>query len=144
MVVADVEESTAGAAPAGTRIRVILADDNRGLMAELLRILCWEFEIVATVPNGRELLEAYDRYKPDVVVTDISMPVLDGFAAAEALGRMGNPPVIFFTIHDDPAFLEEAKTLGAAGYVGKGCPPSGRAKAIRSAYHGRSNGPHSR
>lgn len=134
---ADRENSAPGPVPADERIRVLLADDNHGLMAELLRILRWEFEIVATVPNGRELLEAYDRYKPDVVVTDISMPVLDGFAAAEELGRMGNPPVIFFTIHDDPAFVEEAKTLGAAGYVVKGCPPAMLAKAIRSAYQER-------
>lgn len=130
----DRENPVSEGAAADGRIRVILADDNQGLMAELLRILRWEFEIVATVPNGRELLDAYAALKPDVVVTDISMPVLDGFAAAEELGHMGNPPVIFFTIHSDPAFLEEAKALGAAGYVVKGCPPSVLAKAIRSAY----------
>ncbi|MCL4784323.1 MAG: response regulator transcription factor [Bryobacterales bacterium] len=131
---ADRDQTVPESLPPAARIRVLLADDNHGLMAELLRILRWEFEIVATAPNGHELLEAYDRYKPDVVVTDISMPVLDGFAAAEELSRMGNPPVIFFTIHDEPAFREEAKILGAAGYVVKGCPPSMLADAIRSAY----------
>lgn len=135
---ADPEKLAIGHDPAKKRIRVVLADDNNGLTAELLRILSWEFEIVATVPNGRELIEAYDRYKPDVVVTDISMPVMDGFEAAEELGHMGNPPIVFFTVHDDSAFHEEANALGALGYVLKGSPPSVLAKAIRSAYDQRS------
>lgn len=132
------ERLAMGHDPAKKRIRVVLADDNNGLTTELLRILSWEFEIVATVPNGRELIDAYDRYRPDVIVTDISMPVMDGFEAAVELGQMGNPPIVIFTIHDDSAFHDEAKALGASGYVLKGSPPSVLAKAIRSAYDQRS------
>ncbi|MCZ2154079.1 MAG: response regulator transcription factor [Bryobacterales bacterium] len=128
------ENITNGTAPDNARLRIIVADDNHGLMGELLRTLSWEFDVVATVQNGRELIEAYERYHPDVVVSDISMPVLDGFEAAVRLARIGNPPIVFFTIHDDVAFIEEAKSLGASGYVLKGSPPSVLSKAIRSAY----------
>ncbi len=126
-----------GTAPPGARLRIVVADDNHGLMGELLRTLSWEFEIVAAVPNGRELIDAYERHHPDVIVTDISMPVLDGFEAAAQLSRIGDPPIVFFTIHDDAAFIDEAKSLGARGYVLKGAPPSVLAKAIRSAYNER-------
>lgn len=118
------------------KIRVVLADDNPGLLAEVQRNLGSEFEVVATVANGLELLEAFDRLKPDVVVTDISMPFVDGFEAAIELRLRGKPPVVFFTVHEDCAFFEEAKALGALGYVLKRSPPSVLACAIRSAYEG--------
>lgn len=118
------------------RIRIVLADDNPGLRAEVQRNLDSEFEVVATVANGRELLEVFDRLKPDVVVTDISMPLVDGFEAAVELRLRGKPPVVFFTVHEDSAFFEEAKALGALGYVLKRSPPSVLARAIRSAYEG--------
>lgn len=122
--------------PVRPKIRIVLADDNPGLRAEVHRNLVSEFEVVATVANGRELLEAFDRLKPDVVVTDISMPLVDGFEAAAELRLRGKPPVVFFTVHEDGAFFEEAKALGALGYVLKRSPPSVLAHAIRSAYEG--------
>jgi DNA-binding NarL/FixJ family response regulator len=122
--------------PIRPKIRIVLADDNPGLRAEVQRNLGSEFEVVATVANGRELLEAFDRLRPDVVVTDISMPLVDGFEAAAELCLRGKPPVVFFTVHEDGAFFEEAKALGALGYVLKRSPPSVLARAIRSAYEG--------
>lgn len=133
----EAENITNESAPVAKRIRLVVADDNRGLLGELLRVLSWEFEVVAAVPNGRELLAACERYHPDVIVSDISMPVLNGFEAAAQLLGLGNPPVVFFTIHDDAAFIEEARALGALGYVLKGSPPSVLAKAIRDAYGAR-------
>lgn len=118
------------------KIRILLADDNPGLRAEVQRNLGREFEVVAAVADGQALLEAFDRFKPDVVVTDISMPVVDGFKAAAELRRRGKPPVVFLTVHEDGAFFEEAKALGALGYVLKRSPPSVLATAIRSAYEG--------
>jgi DNA-binding NarL/FixJ family response regulator len=133
---ADFPTSSNPAGCVSPKIRILLADDNPELLAQVQESLGGEFEIVAAVADGRALLEAFDRLKPDVVVTDISMPLVDGFEAATELRRRGKPPVVFLTMHDDGAFLEEAKVLGALGYVLKRSPPSVLAAAIRSAYEG--------
>lgn len=119
-----------------SRIRIVLADDNSGLRMELHRRLSGEFDVLAAVADGQALLDAFDQYKPDVVVTDISMPVVDGLEAARRLRQRGGPPVVFFTVHADRAFVEEAKASGALGYVLKTSSPSSLAAAIRSAYEG--------
>lgn len=120
-----------------SRIRIILADNNPGLRAEVQRILESEFDIVAAVSDGEELLRAFNLLQPDVVVTDISMPHIDGFEAAAELQRRGMRRIVFFTVHEDGAFFDEAMTLGALGYVLKRSPPSVLATAIRAAYDGR-------
>jgi DNA-binding NarL/FixJ family response regulator len=82
-------------------------------------------------------LEVCDRLHPEVIVTDISMPVMDGFEAVANLRRRGTAKVVFLTVHEEHAFVEEAKALGAMGYVLKRCRPSVLATAIRSANDGR-------
>jgi DNA-binding NarL/FixJ family response regulator len=118
----------------GRRLRILLADDNRELRLQVARALAPEFDVVATVSNGRQLLEEFDRCHPDVVVTDISMPIMDGFEAAAELQHRGHPPVVFFTVHDDEAFFAEAKSVGGLAYILKRSPPSTLAQAIRSAH----------
>ena len=125
-----------GAGPRQPRLKVLLADDNPPLLVELQRVLEKEFEIVSTVTDGRALLEKYDRLRPEVIVTDISMPLMDGFEAVAKLYHQGKPKVIFLTVHEEQAFVEEAKALGAMGYVLKRSPPSVLADAIRSAHEG--------
>jgi len=120
-----------------SRLRIVLADDNPALLQELQRGLNKEFEIVSTVANGRALLEEYDRLLPQVIVTDISMPLMDGFEAVANLSRKGAPKVVFFTVHEEQAFVEEAKALGAMGYVLKRSRLSVLIGAIRSAHEGR-------
>lgn len=120
----------------GRRLRILLADDNPELRQQVVRSLEREFEVVATAGDGRQLLREVERCHPDVVVTDISMPVMDGFEAAAVLQQRGCPPVVFFTVHEDAAFLSEAKSLGGLGYVLKRSPPSVLAAAIRSAHQG--------
>ena len=122
---------------AGHKIRILLADDNPALLDLVQKCLAVEFEVVAAVPDGKALLEAFDRLKPDVVVTDISMPQVDGFQAAAELRHRGKPPVVFFTVHDEGAFLKKAKALGALGYILKRSAPSVLVAAIHSAYEGR-------
>ena len=126
-----------GARPAHPRIKILLADDNPALLRELQRALDKEFEIVSTVADGRALLEECDRLHPEVIVTDISMPVMDGFEAVAKLLRRGTAKVVFLTVHEEHAFVEEAKALGAMGYVLKRSRPSVLATAIRSANDGR-------
>jgi len=119
------------------RIRIIVADDNDGLRKEIQRSLGMEFDVLAAVADGQALVDAVDQLKPDVVVTDISMPLLDGFEAAAELRRRGESRIVFFTVHEEEAFFEEAKALGALGYVLKRSAPSSLASAIRSAYVGK-------
>lgn len=118
------------------RLTVLLADDNPALLRELQRALSKEFEIVGTVANGSAILEECDRLQPDVIVTDISMPVMDGFEAVAKLRHGGMAKVVFLTVHEEHAFVEEAKALGAMGYVLKRSRPSVLAAAIRSANDG--------
>lgn len=120
-----------------SRLKVVLADDNHAVLRELQRTLNKEFEIVGAVADGRALLAEYDRLRPEVIVTDITMPLMDGFEAAAILGRKGEPRVVFLTVHEEQAFVEEAKALGAMGYVLKRSRPSVLVDAIRSAHEGR-------
>ena len=126
-----------GADSGHSRLKIVLADDNPALLRELQRSLNKEFEIVGAVANGRALLEEYDRLRPEVIVTDISMPLMDGFEAVAKLSRKGAPKVVFLTVHEELAFVEEAKALGAMGYVLKRSRPSVLVDAIRSAHEGR-------
>jgi len=126
-----------GAGAGHPRLKIVLADDNPGLLLDVQRNLNKEFDIVSTVANGRALLEEYDRLHPEVVVTDISMPLMDGFEAAAKLSRRGGPKVVFLTVHEELAFVEEAKELGAMGYVLKRSRPCVLVDAIRSAHEGR-------
>ena len=119
------------------RLKIVLADDNPALLREFQRVLEKEFDIVSTAANGRVLLEQYDRLHPEVIVTDISMPLMDGFEAVANLRRRGTPKVVFLTVHEEQAFVEEAKALGAMGYVLKRSRPSVLVDAIRSAHAGR-------
>ncbi len=119
------------------RIRIIVADDNPGLRTEMQRSLGTEFDVLAAVGDGQALIDAFDRLKPDVVVTDISMPLVDGFEAAAELRSRGESRVVFFTVHEEGVFFKEAMALGALGYVLKSSSPSLLAAAIRSAYAGR-------
>jgi DNA-binding NarL/FixJ family response regulator len=98
--------------------RVLLADDD-GLMLEALRrLLDKEFEIVGTVQDGRELIDAAARLLPQVVVLDIGMPVLNGIEAArEIRGTLPEAKIVFLTQYSDRAYLREAFLMGASGFV---------------------------
>lgn len=126
-----------GGGPGQLRLKILLADDNPMLLREFERVLARDFEVVSAVGDGRALLEQYDRLHPEVIVTDISMPHMDGFEAVAKLHRRAKPKVVFLTVHEEPAFVEEAKALGAMGYVLKRSRPSVLVEAIRSAHEGR-------
>lgn len=118
------------------RLRILLADDNPELRRQVASALEPDFEIVAMAGDGRQLLDEFERCHPDVVVTDISMPIMDGFEAAAELQRRGRPAVVFFTVHEEEAFFAEARAVGGLAYVLKRSPPSVLAQAIRSAHQG--------
>ena len=82
------------------RPRVLLADDDAGILKAISRTLETEFDVVATVTDGRRALDTVPRLDPDVVVLDISMPGLNGFQTAEELKRFGSrAKIVFLTMH---------------------------------------------
>ena len=131
------KDSPNGRARGQRGLTLLLADDNPSFLQDLHRVLNREFMIVSTVADGRALVQQYARLRPEVVVTDISMPLMDGFEAVAKLLQLGKPKVIFLTVHEEAAFVEEAKALGASGYVLKRSRPAILVDAIRSAQEGR-------
>jgi DNA-binding NarL/FixJ family response regulator len=100
--------------------RLVLADDHADTRTQLALLLQEDFDVVASVGDGQALVKAVELLSPDVIVTDISMPRLDGIAAAAAIRRK-DPAVriVFVTIHDDPMIVERAFAAGAVGFVRK-------------------------
>jgi DNA-binding NarL/FixJ family response regulator len=101
-----------------SRARVLLADDHRELLERVKSILANDFDVIGSVINGHELLTQVEALRPDVVVTDISMPVLNGIDAVRHLLANGSTArFIFLTLHDDSAFVGACFAAGAMGYV---------------------------
>lgn len=119
------------------RPRVLLADDHL-LVAEALKsLLSPEFDLVGTVEDGWALVEAAARLEPDIIVADISMPLLNGIDALAQLRRNGNEvPVLFLTMHRDAAFARRAMEAGAAGFVLKHSASIELVQALRAALKG--------
>ncbi len=100
------------------RTRIILADDHPQVVAELRAVLEQEFDVVATVGDGNALVAAAERLAPDVIVTDIAMPGLNGIAAAgEILRRNSAARIVFVTVHKEPEIVQKGLAAGALGYV---------------------------
>jgi len=102
------------------RARIVLADDQPEILAAAGGLLGREFDVIGTFSNGQSVIEAVPRLNPDLLVLDISMPVLNGLEAAARLQELDpKPKVIFLTVHNELDFVEAAFTAGASGYVVK-------------------------
>lgn len=100
------------------RIRILLADDHIAMHEEVRALLNGDYEIVGAVQNGKTLVEATQELKPDLIISDISMPVMTGFEAAAKIRELGlQTKLIFLTVQSGAAYLRKARDLGAAGYV---------------------------
>lgn len=100
------------------RARVLLADDHSILLDAFKRLLEPAYAVVGAVTDGRALIEAARRLKPDVIVADISMPMLNGLDACERLTtELPDTRVVFLTVNEDPDIAAEAMRRGAAGYL---------------------------
>jgi DNA-binding NarL/FixJ family response regulator len=120
------------------RIRVLLADDHTLVADGIAALLREECELVGRAADGRELVEAARRLKPDVVATDISMPVLNGIDALRELKRVvPDTRVVVVTMHADPHLAAEAVRAGAVGYVLKHSAGSELLQAVREVAGGR-------
>jgi len=122
-----------------TRPRVLLADDHRLLREAFTRLLEPECEVVGAVADGRALLMAAPDLRPDIVVLDVAMPLLNGLDAARQLKRtMPKVKVIFLTMSEDSDVAAEAFRAGASGYLLKNSAASELVQAIREVSLGRS------
>ena len=108
-------------------------------MREGLRmLLAGELDIVDTVEDGRALLGAAERLQPDVILLDISMPLLNGLDAARQLAKASpTSKLVFVTMHADPAYVRQAFRAGASGYVVKSSASSHLTEAIAEVLAGR-------
>jgi DNA-binding NarL/FixJ family response regulator len=108
------------------------------MFAEGLRsLLRDEFELLGTVANGKELVDAALESKPEVILVDISMPVLNGFDAVRELRKSGSEAkIIFLTMHNDATLLAEALRCGASGYILKQAAGEELVNAIREVAQG--------
>lgn len=120
------------------RPRVLLADDHAMVLAGLSRLLEPTFDLVGTASDGRELVELSKSLVPDVVVTDISMPLLNGLDAVRNLKKaVPSVKVVFLTMHADVDFATEAFRSGASGYLLKHSAAEELSTAIHEALQGR-------
>ena len=108
------------------------------MLAQVARVLGETCDVVGTVFDGLALVEAAARLDPDVIVSDISMPGLNGLGALRGLKAAGcRSRIVFLTVHEDPDFVREAMSLGADAYVVKSRLVSDLPKAMREAVAGR-------
>lgn len=120
------------------KLRVLIADDHQIVVDGLRGLLGPEFELAGTAANGHEMMEQARALSPDVIVADISMPLLNGIDAVRKLREQGNQAkVVFLTMHPDATYLTRALEAGASGYVLKHAAADELITAIRDAVAGR-------
>jgi len=100
------------------RLRVLLADDDAIVLEGLRRVLAPDFEIVGEVADGHALVSAVAALRPDIVVSDISMPLLNGIEAARQIRKLKRKvKIVFLSMHPDVTYAAEALNAGGSAYV---------------------------
>lgn len=102
------------------KVRLVMADDHEVTRAGFISLLAGhpEFDVVGQASNGKEALQLCEALRPDIVILDLRMPILNGLGAARLLQqRMPGLKVVIFTMDDSPDHLEAAIAAGAAGYL---------------------------
>jgi len=119
--------------------RVLLADDHALLLGAFEKLLAAECEIVGQASDGRALVAAAEELKPDVIVLDIAMPLLNGLEAGRQIKRkLRDVKLVFLTMNEDPELAAEAFRSGASAYLLKRSAASELTTAIREVMNGRS------
>ena len=122
-----------------SRPRVLLADDHALLLGAFEKLLAGECDVVGQVSDGRALVAEAEKLKPDVIVLDISMPLLNGLEAGRQIKqKLRDVKLIFLTMNEDSDLAAEAFRSGASGYVLKRSAASELSAAIREVTQGRS------
>jgi two-component system, NarL family, response regulator NreC len=122
-----------------TKIRLLLADDHPLIRAGFQSLLSKNerFELVGIAENGKELLELVDKLSPDIVLTDINMPIMNGMDAITAIGQL-HPEVkcVVLTMHEEHGYIMNALKIGVQGYILKSIERFDLEKAIITIYEG--------
>lgn len=120
------------------RVKVLIADDHAVVAAGLKALLEDEFDLLGVVHDGRALLQAVEELHPDVILTDISMPLLNGLDAIRQIrARCRDARVVVLTMHRETELAADAFRAGASGYVLKISPSEELIAAVRQAAEGR-------
>ena len=121
------------------KIRVLLADDHAIFAEGLEALLKDSFDLAGVVHDGRALLEAAEKLRPDVIVTDVSMPLMNGVEAIRQIrAQRPDARIIVLTMHRDTQLAAEAFRAGVSGYLLKVSPSEELVNAIREVAQGRS------
>jgi DNA-binding NarL/FixJ family response regulator len=121
------------------RPRVLIADDHAMLREAFQKLLEPDCEVVGSVADGRALLDLAPKARPDIILLDVAMPLLNGLDAALQLKQMmPQVKLIFLTVNDDPDFAKQAFRNGASAYLLKNCAAKELFRAVTSALHGKS------
>jgi DNA-binding NarL/FixJ family response regulator len=119
------------------RLRVLLADDHTIFLEGLRRLLEPAFKVVGAVEDGRALIIAAEKLQPDLILSDISMPMLNGIDAVHHLRRVSpGAKIIFLSMHEDASLVKNAFDAGASGYVLKRAASSELVTAIQEVLKG--------
>lgn len=117
-----------------SRVRVLIAEDHKEMRENIRLVLEPEFDVVGTVGDGQALIDECTRIKPDVLLVDISMPVINGIEAVTQLRKQGSTArVVFLTVEEDPNWVRAALRAGGLGYVIKMSIAADLQTAIRDA-----------
>jgi DNA-binding NarL/FixJ family response regulator len=120
------------------RLRILLADDHTIVVEALRTLLEKTYDVIGTVPDGRALLREAPKLKPDLIVLDVGMPLLNGLDAAARLKQsLPDVKLVFLTMKDDPNLAAAALNLGPVGYVLKSSAASELLTAISAVLSGR-------
>jgi DNA-binding NarL/FixJ family response regulator len=121
-----------------SKARVLLADDHPGISDCVEVLIESNHEVVGKVRDGKDLVETAHRLHPDIIITDISMPIFSGIEAGRKLKQSGcRAKLIFLTLHSDNDFVDACFGIGAFGYVLKCSMDSDLLPAISEALAGR-------
>ena len=121
----------------GKKPRLLMADDHSIMLAGLRKLVEGTCDVVGAVEDGRALVEAAERLRPDLILLDISMPLLNGMDAARRIVKsVPDAKLIFLTMHASPVFATEALQAGASGYLLKQSAASELPRAIETVLKG--------
>jgi DNA-binding NarL/FixJ family response regulator len=116
---------------------VLIADDDQAMLKAEFALLTPYFDVVGTAADGAALVSKSRSLNPDVIVTDISMPILNGIDASHKLRESGSNAIfVFLTVHSEEVFVEACMKAGALGYVQKSCMKRHLVHAIQAALAG--------
>lgn len=119
------------------RPRILVADDHKLVLERVVSALGATYEVIGRVNNGKDLVTEAQRLQPDLIITDVAMPILNGIEAARKLRQNGScSKLIFLTVHRESAFVRACFEEGGLGYVTKSSLGTDLIPAIREALAG--------